>query len=89
MGFPGGASGKEPACQCRRRGFVPWVGKTPWGRAWQSTPVFFPGESHGQTKPYIFQNDLLMDHLGKMKDENFKLNKMHKKDAMEIGRAHV
>lgn len=35
-------------------------------------------------KPYIFQNDLLMDHLGKMKDENFKLNKMHKKDAMAL-----
>ena len=30
--FPGGASGKQPACQCRRRktlGFDPWVGKTP------------------------------------------------------------
>ena len=51
MGFPGGASGKEPACQCRRpkRGrFDPWVGKIPWRRAWQPTPVFLPGESHGQ-----------------------------------------
>ena len=26
----------------------PWVGKIPWGRAWQPTPVFLPGESHGQ-----------------------------------------
>jgi len=25
-----------------------WVGKIPWRRAWQLTPVFFPGESHGQ-----------------------------------------
>ena len=50
-GFPGGASGKEPACQCRRQkrhGFDPWVGKIPWRRAWQPTPVFLPGESHGQ-----------------------------------------
>ena len=49
-GFPGSASGKEPACQCRRRkrlGFNPWVGKTPWRRTWQPTPVFLPGESHG------------------------------------------
>ena len=48
---PGGTSGKEPACQCRRRkkpGFDPWVGKIPWRRAWQPTPVFLPGESHGQ-----------------------------------------
>ena len=49
--FPGGTSGKEPSCQCRRhkrRGFNPWVAKIPWRRAWQPTPVFFPGESHGQ-----------------------------------------
>jgi len=25
-----------------------WVSKIPWRRAWQSTPVFLPGESHGQ-----------------------------------------
>ena len=50
-GLPGGASSKEPTCQCRkqkRRGFDPWVGKVPWRRAWQPTPVFLPGESHGQ-----------------------------------------
>ena len=28
--------------------FNPWVGKIPWRRAWQPTPVFLPGESHGQ-----------------------------------------
>ena len=52
VGFPGGTSGKEPACQCRRlkrHRFDPWVGKIqPRRRAWQPTPVFFPGESHGQ-----------------------------------------
>ena len=50
-GFPGGASGKEPACQCRRRKrcqFNPWARKIPWRRAWQPTPVFLPGRSHGQ-----------------------------------------
>ena len=41
-------SGKESACQCRRRGFDPWVGKIPWRRKWQPTPVFLPGKSHGQ-----------------------------------------
>ena len=48
MGFPGGASGKEPACQWRRHMFDPWVGKISWRREWQPTPVFLPGESHGQ-----------------------------------------
>ena len=50
-GFPCGASGKEPACQCRRHrrcGFHRWVRKIPWRRAWQPTAVFLPGESHGQ-----------------------------------------
>ena len=31
--------------QCGRPGLDPWVGKTPWRRAWQPTPVFLPGES--------------------------------------------
>ena len=26
----------------------PWVGKIPWRRKWQTTPVFLPGEFHGQ-----------------------------------------
>ena len=29
--------------------FDPWVVKIPWRRKWQPTPVFLPGESHGQT----------------------------------------
>ena len=50
-GYPGGASGKESTCQCRRHKrhrFDPWLGKIPWRRAWQPTLVFLPGESHGQ-----------------------------------------
>ena len=48
--FPGGASGKESACQCRRYkrcGFDPWMGEIPWRWAWQPTPVFLPEESCG------------------------------------------
>ena len=29
-------------------GFEPWVGKIPWRKEWQPTPVFLAGESHGQ-----------------------------------------
>ena len=39
-GFPGGARGKEPTCQCRRCnacGFNPRVGKIPWRRATHSS----------------------------------------------------
>ena len=32
----------------KRHRFDPWVRKIPWKRAWQITPVFLPGESHGQ-----------------------------------------
>ena len=50
-GFPGGASGKEPAGQRRRPKrcrFDPWVGKIPQRKKWQPAPVFSPGNSHGQ-----------------------------------------
>ena len=42
MGFPAGASSKEPTCQCKRHkicGFDPWVRKMPWRRAGQPTCV--------------------------------------------------
>ena len=35
-----------PATQENR--YEPWVGKISWRREWQPTPVFLPGESHGQ-----------------------------------------
>ena len=50
-GFPGGSLVKNPpanAGNVRRPGFDPWVRKIPWRRAWQPTPAFLPGESHGQ-----------------------------------------
>ena len=34
--------------QCRRPGFSPWVRKVPWRRKWLPTPIFLPGEFHGQ-----------------------------------------
>ena len=42
-------SGNEPARQCRRHRFDPWVGKIPWGLKWLPTPEFLPGKSHGQS----------------------------------------
>ena len=44
-------SDKEPACQrrrCRRCELDHWVGKIPWRREWQPTPVVLPRESNGQ-----------------------------------------
>ena len=38
----------SPAMQCRRPRFNHWVRKTPWRKSWQPTPVFLPGEFHGQ-----------------------------------------
>ena len=43
LGFPSGSDSKESVCNVRP-GFNPWVGKIPWRRAWQPTPVFLPGE---------------------------------------------
>ena len=46
-----GSNGKRTCLQCRRPGFNPSVGKIPWRRKWQPTPVLLPGEFHGQRSP--------------------------------------
>ena len=47
MGFPGGTSGKEPACQCRRNkrdaGSIPRLGRTPGGGYGNPPQYFCPG----------------------------------------------
>ena len=65
--LPRWLSGEESPCQFRRHrrcGFNPWVRKILWGRKWQPTPVFLPGESmdrqawwatvHGVTKRWTW-----------------------------------
>ena len=53
------ASGKESTCQCRNCkscGLDPWVGKIPWSRKWQPTPVLLPEESPWTGKPGRLQS---------------------------------
>ena len=48
-GFPGGTSGNESTCQCRRPKrlrFHLWAGTISWSRQWHPIPVFLPGKSH-------------------------------------------
>ena len=48
-GFPSASTVKNPpAMQNKRHKFDPQVGKISWRRKWHPTPVFLPGESHGQ-----------------------------------------
>ena len=42
---------KKIHLQCGRPEFDPWVGTIPWRRAWQTTPVFLPGESPWTEEP--------------------------------------
>ena len=49
--FPGDTRGKEPICQDKRHKRLesdPCGWKILWRSAWQPTPVFLPGETHGQ-----------------------------------------
>ena len=57
------ASSKEPAYQCRRRRHKrlkvdPWVRQISWRRKWQPTPIFLPGQSHGQRKRWTWLKQL-------------------------------
>ena len=57
-GFSGGSVVKNPPASAGSTGDTgwrvrvrvrsSWVGKIPWRRKWQPTPVFLPGKSHGQ-----------------------------------------
>ena len=55
LALPRWLSGKVSICNAgdaENLGSIPesdsWVGKIPWSGKWQPTPVFLPGESHGQ-----------------------------------------
>ena len=37
-----------PVQEKKRQGFDPWVGKIPWSRKWQPTPVSLLRKFHGQ-----------------------------------------
>ena len=48
MGFPGSSEVKASACNAGDPGLIPGLGRFPWRRKWQPTPVLLPGESHEQ-----------------------------------------
>ena len=48
LGLPWWLRWLSVCLQCGRPGFNPWVGKIPWRKKWQPTPVLLPGKSHGQ-----------------------------------------
>ena len=68
--FPGGASGKEPACQCRRPEFDPWLRTIPWRKKRQPSAGFLPAESHGQEEP----GGATVHEVGKESDRTWRLN---------------
>ena len=52
LDFPSGSVVKNPPAmqepQETQVGSLGCFGKIPWRKAWQPTPLFLPGESHGQ-----------------------------------------
>ena len=50
MSFPGGYLIKNPRANAGDAVSIPGVGKIPWRRKWQPTPIFLPGELHGQRR---------------------------------------
>ena len=48
-GFPGGSAGKESTCNAGDQGLIPGLGRSPGEGNRPPTPVFWPGEFHGQS----------------------------------------
>ena len=52
--FPDSSDGKESVCSAGDLGSILGLERPPWRRQWLPTPVFWPGELHGQTSPAGF-----------------------------------
>ena len=48
LDFPDGSDSKESTCNAGGLGLIPGLGRLPGGRHWLPTPVFLPGDPHGQ-----------------------------------------
>ena len=82
-----GSRGKEPTCQGKRRkrhGFSPQVGKIPRRRPWQPTPLFLPGESHGQRSLAGYSP---WGH--KESDTTEVVERVHTHTYIKVGREHL
>ena len=66
MGFPWSSQQlkKISTCQCRRRGFDPWLGKIPWRRKWQPFPVLLPRKSRGWTEEPARLQSMRLQRVG-------------------------
>ena len=67
QGFPCSSIGRV-CLQCRRPRFNSSVRKIPWRRKWPSTPVFLPGNSHGQRSlegysPWVAEESDMTEHV--------------------------
>ena len=84
--------GKESTCQCsrcKRHGFDPWVGKIPWRRKWQPTPVFLPGNFHGQRSlggysPYRVAKSRLSAYSTAQSYQMFSEYSLHSKHCAKV-----
>ena len=47
-GFPGGSDSKKSTCNAGDPGLILGLGRFPYRKEWQNTPVFWSGEFHGQ-----------------------------------------
>ena len=65
-----------PAMQ-ERPGFDPWVGKIPWRRKWQPTPVSLSGEFHGQRSLVGCCQWGRINTLAAFQEENVKFLPLH------------
>ena len=57
--------------QCERPRLDPWVRKIPWRREWPLTPVFLPGDSHGQRNLWAPPRGYKVSDMTEMTDTSY------------------
>ena len=81
-GLPRSLSTKEPTCQCKRPRFDSWFEEIPWRREWQPTPVFLPGEFHGQ-RSLVGYSPWGCKELEKTEQHSFTFTHTHQADVKQ------
>ena len=83
----GTSDGKEFACNPGDLSSIPGLGRFPWRRAWQPTPVSLPGESPWTEEPGGLQS-VGSQSLTTKPDRYISLNRKKKRSPGDLGNSH-
>ena len=88
--FPGGSDSKASVYNVGDLGSIPGLGRSPWRRKWQPTPVLLPGKSHGWMEESGGRQSMGSHReLDTTEQLHFKLNWPHRPNPVMSTHLHI